>query len=145
MNEKREITITTKEIQTILKTHPEQLYTSKLCNREKTDAFPENHKLPKPEQEDTENPNRPISREETEAVIIKDLPRHKTPGPDGFPGECDQRLKNKPYLFLLKRFRKIDKRWNASKLVLGGQHHIMSKSRQRLHSTQKENYTAMSR
>ena len=93
MNEKREITTTTKEIQTILKTHPEQLHANKLRNRAETDAFPENHKLPKPEQEDTENPNRPISREETEAVIIKDLPRHKSPGPDGFPGECYQTFK----------------------------------------------------
>ena len=93
MNEKVEITTTTKEIQTILKTHPEQVYANKLGNREETDPFPENHKLLKPEQEDTENPNRPISREETEAVIVKDLPRHKSPGPDAFPGECYQKSK----------------------------------------------------
>ena len=131
MNEKGEITTTTKEIQTIFKTHPEQLYTNKLGNRVETDAFPENHKLPKPEQEDTENLNRPISREETEAVIIKDLPRHKSPGPDGFPGECYQTFKEETVPITTKVVPKD--RWNASKLVLGGHHHLKSKSRQRSH------------
>ena len=50
-NEKGEITINTKEIQTILKTYYEQLYTNKLGNLEEMDAFLENHKLPKLEQE----------------------------------------------------------------------------------------------
>ena len=53
------------------------------------DAFLENHKLPKLEQEEIENLNRPITREEIEAVI-KNLPRHKSPRPDGFPGEFYQ-------------------------------------------------------
>ena len=84
MNEKGEITTNTKEIQTILKTHYEQLY-NKLGSLEEMDAFLENHKPPKLEQEEIENLNRPITREEIEAVI-KNLPRHKSPGPDGFPG-----------------------------------------------------------
>ena len=52
MNEKGEITTNTKEIQTILKTYHEQLNTNKLGNLEEMDAFLENHKLPKLEQED---------------------------------------------------------------------------------------------
>ena len=40
------------------------------------DEFLENHKLPKLGQEETENLNRPVTREEIEAVI-KNLPRHK--------------------------------------------------------------------
>ena len=62
------------------------------------DAFLESQKLPKLDQEEIENLNRPITREEIEAVI-KNLPRHKSPGPDGFPGEFYQTLKKKPYLF----------------------------------------------
>ena len=98
MNEKGEITTNTKEIQTILKTYYEHLYTNKLGNLEEMDAFLESHKLPKLEQEDIENLNRPIPREEIEAVI-KNLSRHKSPGPDGFPGNSTKRLKKKPYLF----------------------------------------------
>ena len=62
------------------------------------DAFLENHKLPKLEQEEIENLNRPITREEIEAVI-KNLPKHKSPGPDGFPGNSVKHLQKKQYLF----------------------------------------------
>ena len=58
----------------ILKTYYEQLYANKLGNLEEMDAFLENHKLPKLEQEEIENLNRPITREEIEAVI-KNFPR----------------------------------------------------------------------
>ena len=44
----------TKEIQTFLKTYYEQLYANKLGNLEEMDAFLENHKLPKLEQEEIE-------------------------------------------------------------------------------------------
>ena len=69
MNERGEITNNTKEIQTILKMYYEQLYTNKLGTLEEMDAFLENHKLPKLEQEKIENLNRAITREEIEAVI----------------------------------------------------------------------------
>ena len=81
----KKITTNTKEIQMILKTYYEQLYAHKLGNLEEIDAFLENHKLPKLEQDEIENLKRPITREEVE-VVIKNLPRHKSPGPDGFPG-----------------------------------------------------------
>ena len=48
-------------------------YTPILGNLEEMDAFLESHKLPKLEQEEIENLNRPISRDEIEAVI-KNLP-----------------------------------------------------------------------
>ena len=96
MNEKGEVTTNTKEIQTILKTYYEQPYTNKLGNLEEMDAFLESQKLPKLEQEEIENLNRPITREEIEAVI-QNLPRHKSPRPDGFPGEFYQSLKKKPH------------------------------------------------
>ena len=108
MNEKGEITTNTKEIQTILKTYYEQLYANKLGNLEKMDAFLENHKLPKLEQEEIENQNRPITREQIEAVI-QNLLRHKSPGPDGFPGEFYQMFKEETIPILLKLFQKIER------------------------------------
>ena len=46
MNERGEITTNTKEIQTIIRTYYEQIYTSKFDNLEEMDAFLETYKLP---------------------------------------------------------------------------------------------------
>ena len=58
----------------------------------------ENHKLPKLEQEEIENLNRPKTREEIEAVI-KSLPRHKIQSQMASQGNSIKHIKKKPYLF----------------------------------------------
>ena len=58
------------------------------------DTFLEKYNLPKRNEEEAENLNRPKTADEIEAVIKK-LPTHKSPGPDGFTGE--------PYKILAKR------------------------------------------
>ena len=83
----------------------EQLYANKLGNLEEMDGFLENHKLLKLEQEEIENLNRPITREEIEAVI-KTLQRHKSPGPDGFPEEFYQTLNEDTVPILLQLFKR---------------------------------------
>ena len=55
-------------------------------NLEVMDKFLETYKLPKLKQEETDNLNRPITSNKIEAVI-KNLPKNKSPGPDGFSGE----------------------------------------------------------
>ena len=50
------------------------------------DTFLEKYNLPNLNKEKAENLNRPITAEEIEAVINK-LPKHKSPGPDGFTGD----------------------------------------------------------
>ena len=49
------------------------------------DTFLEKYNLPKLNEGEAENLNRPITAEKIEAVIKK-LPTHKSPGPDGFTG-----------------------------------------------------------
>ena len=54
-------------------------------NLEKMEKFLEKYNLPKVNQKEIENLNRPITSTEIETVI-KNLPTNKSPGPDGFKG-----------------------------------------------------------
>ena len=80
-NEKVEVTSDTTEIQTIMRGYYNQLYANKKDNLEEMDKFLENHNLPRLNQEEIENINRPITRTEIETVI-KNLPTNKSLGPD---------------------------------------------------------------
>ena len=85
-NENGEITTDNTEIQRIIRDYYQQLYVNKMDNLEKMDEFLEKYNLPKLNQEEMENLNRPITSMEIETVI-KNFPTNKSPGPDGFTGE----------------------------------------------------------
>ena len=70
------------------------------------DKFLERYNLPKLNQEETENINRPITSTEIENVI-KNLPTNKSPEPDGFTGEFYQTLREELTPILLKLFQNI--------------------------------------
>ena len=85
-NERGEITTDTTEIQRIVRNYYEELYAKKLENLGEMDTFIEKYNLSKLNEEEAESVNRPIIAEEIEAVI-KNIPTHKSPIPDGFTGE----------------------------------------------------------
>ena len=91
-NERGEITTNTAEIQTIIREYYEQLYANKMGNLEEMDKLLETYKLPKLKQKEIENLNRSITSKEIE-LVTKNLPKNKSPGPNGFPGEFCQTLK----------------------------------------------------
>ena len=60
-------------------------------NLEEMDKFLETYKLPKLNQEEIENLNRPITSKEIE-LVIKKTPKIKSPWQDGFPGEFQKNI-----------------------------------------------------
>ena len=80
-NERGEITTDTTKIQRIVRNYYEELYAKKFENLGEVDTFLKNYNLPKLNEEEAENLNRPVTPDEIETVIKK-LPTHKSPGPD---------------------------------------------------------------
>uniref|UniRef100_A0A9L0SCF3 RNA-directed DNA polymerase n=1 Tax=Equus caballus TaxID=9796 RepID=A0A9L0SCF3_HORSE len=78
----------------------------KMDNLEETDKFLDSYNLPKLNQEEIENVNRPITSKEIETAI-KSIPKNKSTGPEGFPGEFYQTFREDLIPILLKLFQKI--------------------------------------
>ena len=71
------------------------------------DKFLEKFNLPRLNQEEIEIMNSPITSTEIEAVMKKNLPQNKSPGPDGFKREFYQTFREELVPTLLKLFHKI--------------------------------------
>ena len=88
-NEK-ETTTDNAEIQRIIKDYyQEQLHAKKMDNLEEMDILLQKYNLPRLNQEETENRNRPITSTEVK-TMIKNLPTNKRPVPHGFTGKFYQ-------------------------------------------------------
>ena len=104
-NEK-EVTTDNAEIQKIIRDYYEQQYGKRMDNLEEIDRFLERFNLPRLNQEEIEIMKNPITSTEIEAMI-KNLPKNKSPRPDGFTGEFYQTFREELMPIFLKLFQKI--------------------------------------
>ena len=74
-------------------------------NLEETDKLLEKYNLPRLNQEEIENMNRPSTS--MKMKLIKNLPANKSPGPDSFTGEFYQTFREQLTPILLKLFQNI--------------------------------------
>ena len=75
-------------------------------NLEETKKLLEKYNLPNVNQEVTENLNRPIKAMEIK-VVIRNLRRNKSPGPEVFTGELYKKFREELTPILLKLFQTI--------------------------------------
>ena len=89
-----------------MRDYHKQLYANKIDNLEAMDKFLDMHNIPRLNQEEIENMNRPKPSTEIEA-LIKYLPTNKSPGPDGFTGDFYQTFREELTPILLNLFQDI--------------------------------------
>ena len=84
---------------------------------EEKDRFSQRYNLPRLNQEEIKNMNRPITSDRIENVI-KNLPKNKSPRPKGYTGEFCQSIRPEFASIFFKTLSKNSGRRNTPKLIL---------------------------
>ena len=110
-------------------------------NLEEMDKVLEKYTFPKLNQEEIENLNRLTTSTEIETVI-RNLPTNKSPGPDSFTAEFDQKFREELTPILLKLFQKIAEEGKLSNSFYEATITLIPKPDK--DATKKENYRPIS-
>ena len=112
------VTTDNTEIQRIIRDYYEQLYGNKMDNLGEMDRFLEKFNLSRLNQEEIEIMNNTIISTEIETMItvIKNLPKNRSPGPDGFTEEIYPTFREELMPILLKLFKKLQRKENFQTL-----------------------------
>jgi len=110
-------------------------------NWEEMDRFLEKFNLPRLNQKEIEIMNNPITNTEIETVI-KNLPKNKSPGPDGFTGDFYPTLREELMPIFLKLFQKIAEEGTLSNSFYEATTTLIPKPDK--DNTEKENYRPIS-
>ena len=140
-NENGEITAENTEIQKIIRDPYEHLYANKIENLKVMDKFLIKYNLSKQNQEERENFNRSTTGKERETVI-KDFPKNKSPGPNGFTGEFYQKFREELTSILLKIFQFTAEEGKHPNSFYGATITLIPKPDK--NATKKENYRSIS-
>ncbi|KAL6035173.1 hypothetical protein STEG23_034140 [Scotinomys teguina] len=140
-NENGDIITDNEEIQRIIRSYSKNLYTTKLENLEEMDKFLDRYHIPKLDQDQIDNFNRPITPEEIETVI-KSLPTKKSPGSDGFSVEFYQIFKEELIPILFKLFHTTETERTLSNSFYEATVTLIPKPHK--DTTKKENYRPIS-
>jgi hypothetical protein len=96
------------EVQEIIRDYFDSPYSNKFYNLEEMNRFLDTYDHPKLNKEDINHLNRSITQNKFEAAI-KNLPKKKSTGPDGFSAEFYQVFKEELIPTLLKLFHEIER------------------------------------
>ena len=99
----------------IIREYYAQPYGNKMDNLEEMDRFLGKFNLPRPNQEEIDIMSNPITSTEIEA-LIKNLPKNKSPGQDGFTEKFYQTFREDIMPILLKLFQKISEEGTLTNL-----------------------------
>ncbi|KAL6081765.1 hypothetical protein STEG23_020928 [Scotinomys teguina] len=140
-NEIGDITTDNEEIQRIIRSYFKNLYSTKLENLEEMDKFLDRYHIPKLDQDQIDNLNRPITPEEIETVI-KSIPTKKSPGPECFSVEFYQIFKEELIPTLFQLFHTIETEGTLPNSLYQATVTLIPKPHK--DSTRKENYRPIS-
>ena len=126
-NKKGEVTTDNAEIQRITRDYYEQLCGNKMDSLEEMDRFLDKFNLPRLNQKEIEIMNNPITS--WNWGCVQNLPKIKSPGPDGFTGEFYQTFREELMPILLKLFQKIAREETLSNSFYEGTITLIPKTR----------------